>query len=96
MTKNRKPRRSKKIGQRKSNRPLPAKKYKADFVPQEIDETAEFDGQCIGIIGGVRPPAKSKAAFEPMEIDETTPGESMGIVGVSIPPKKTTRRKAEF
>ena len=76
--------------QRKSNKPLPAKKSKADFDPEEIDETAEFDGQCIAIIGGVRPPAKTKAAFVPRISDETVPGECTGIIGVSRPPRKTS------
>ena len=77
--------------QHKSNQPLPAKKSKADFVPQEIDETAEFEGQFIAIIGGVQPPAKSKAAFEPTVTDETVEGECIGIIGVSRPPKKTSQ-----
>jgi hypothetical protein len=56
-----------------------------------IDETEE--GTFTVMVGGQQRPKKTKAAFVPMEIDETTPGESMGIVGVSIPPKKATRQK---
>jgi hypothetical protein len=94
MTTNHKSRASKKRGQHKSNQPLPAKKSKADYEPVEIDETAEFEGQFIAIIGGVQPPAKGKAAFVPTVTDETVPGECIGIIGVSRPPNKPIRPKS--
>jgi hypothetical protein len=94
MTNNRKSHPREKKGERKSNQPLPANDPTADFVPQEIDETAEFEGQCIAIIGGVQPPKKTKADFVPTVTDETVPGECTGIIGVSIPPKKTTRQRS--
>ena len=93
MTTNHNSRLRKKKRQRKSNHPS-AKNPKAAFVPREIDETAEFEGQFIAIVGGVQPPKKTKAAFEPTVTDETVPGECTGIIGVSIPPKKTTRQRS--
>lgn len=91
MTKNRKSRLSKKKEQSNPNHP-PTKHPNADFEPVEIDETAEFEGRCIAIIGGVRPPAKAKADFVPRISDETVPGECTGIIGVSRMPKKTRVR----
>lgn len=90
MRKNPKSHPRNKKGQRKSNQPLPATNPKANSEPEIIDETAEFEGQWIAIIGGVQPPAKTKAAFVPRISDETVPGECTGIIGVSRPPRKTS------